>query len=200
MNAPHAQRGRLTLRLHLILNHQSLALVVNLLGELGGNGVVSCDILHHETLVAFHSLENGRFFNGPFTDKSPLILGLGVLLLSLGRDPSRFPALGELFQERRFQGCRLLLTKVSWCWDLAVTLNQEQLAVAQTYRERRLLRNRRGISLVLSLLSMSIAHESGRGDQSRSKSCIETHDGRSAQQLRDVGARRKTNKGSIDPE
>lgn len=100
-------RGRLTLRLDLILNHQRLALVINLLGELGRDGVVSGRILHNETLVAFNSLENGRLFDGPVTDISPVILRFRVLLLGVGRDPSGIPAFGELFEERRFQVCRL---------------------------------------------------------------------------------------------
>lgn len=33
---------------------------------------------------------------------------------------------------------------------------------------------------MLSLLSMGVTHESGRGDQDRSESWIETHDGRAA--------------------
>lgn len=106
-----AQRCKLTLRFHLILNHQRLALVVNLLGELGGNGMVSRNVLHNKTLVALHSLENGGFFDGPFTDIGPLILRLGVILFGLGRSPSRFPALGELFKERRLEGCRLVYRK-----------------------------------------------------------------------------------------
>ena len=111
-----AQQRKLTLRLDLVLNHQSLALVVNLLGELGGNGVVSRRVLHDKTLVTLNSLENGRFFDGPLTNVGPLFLRLGVVLFGLGRSPSGFPALGELFEERRLQGCRLVNAKVSRCW------------------------------------------------------------------------------------
>ena len=88
--------SRLTLRLDLILNHQRLALVINFLGELGGDGVVSGRILHNETLVALDSLENGGLFDGPITDISPVILRLRVLFFGVGRDPSGIPAFGEL--------------------------------------------------------------------------------------------------------
>ena len=111
-----AQRCKLTLRFHLILNHQRLALVVNLLGEFGGNGMVSRSVLHNKTLVALNSLENGRFFDGPLTNVGPLFLRLGVVLFGLGRSPSGFPALGELFEERRLQVGWLVNAKVSRCW------------------------------------------------------------------------------------
>jgi hypothetical protein len=102
-----ATRSRLTLRLDLILNHQRLALVINLLGKLGGDGVVSGGILHNETLVALDSLENGGLFDGPVPDIGPVILRRRVLLFGVGRDPSGIPAFGELFEERSFQVCRL---------------------------------------------------------------------------------------------
>ena len=101
-------RSELTLRFDLILNHQSLALVVNLLGELGGDSVVSSRVLHDETLVALHSVENGCFFDSPVTDIGPVFVRLGVVLFSVGRSPSGFPALSELFEERCLQVGRLI--------------------------------------------------------------------------------------------
>lgn len=101
-------RSGLTLRLDLILNHQSLALVVNLLGELGGDSVVSSRVLHDETLVALHSVKNGCFFNSPVTNIGPVFVRLGVVLFGVGSSPSGFPALGELFEERCLQVGRLI--------------------------------------------------------------------------------------------
>lgn len=101
-------RSGLTLRLDLILNHQSLALVVNLLGELGGDSVVSSRVLHDETLVALHSVKNGCFFNSPVTDIGPVFVRPGVVLFGVGSSPSGFPALGELFEERCLQVGRLI--------------------------------------------------------------------------------------------
>ena len=101
-------RSGLTLRLDLILNHQSLALVVNLLGELGRDSVVSSRVLHDETLVALHSVKNGCFFNSPVTDIGPVFVRPGVVLFGVGSSPSGFPALGELFEERCLQVGRLI--------------------------------------------------------------------------------------------
>lgn len=98
-----AKQSRLTLRLDLILNHQSLALVVDLLRELGGNGVVGSRVLDDEALVALHSLQNRRLFDLPGTDVGPFLLRLGVILLSVGRSPSGFPAIGELLKEGSFE-------------------------------------------------------------------------------------------------
>lgn len=94
------------MRLDFVLNHQGLALVVNLLGELGRDGVVSSSVLHDQTLVALNTLEDGGLLDCPFTDVSPLILGLGILLC-VGRLPPRIPAVCELFQEGSFEVGRL---------------------------------------------------------------------------------------------
>jgi hypothetical protein len=47
-----------TLKLNLVLYDQGLALVVNLLWEFGGDGVVSSLILYDQTLVSNHAAEN----------------------------------------------------------------------------------------------------------------------------------------------
>jgi hypothetical protein len=62
------------LKLDLVLNNESLALVLNLLWELGRNGVVSGRVLDDETLIAFHPLEDSWLFDGPFSNVCPLLI------------------------------------------------------------------------------------------------------------------------------
>lgn len=50
------QRGRPTLKLDFILNHQCLVRIVDLLIEFGGDGVMSGRVLDDETLVAHNGL------------------------------------------------------------------------------------------------------------------------------------------------
>lgn len=88
------------LRLDFILDHQGLALVVNLLGELGRDGMVSGRVLHNQTLVTLHSLENGGLLNSPLADKGPVLIRLGVDLLRVRGLPPGLPVVGELLQER----------------------------------------------------------------------------------------------------
>ena len=105
------RRCGLTLRLDLILNDEGLALVVNLLGELGRDGVVSGRVLDDETLVALHALQDGRLLDGPLAHVGPVFLRRRILLLSMRRGPPGGPVLGELLQERRLQRGRLGGTK-----------------------------------------------------------------------------------------
>lgn len=95
------------LRLDFILDHQGLALVVNLLGELGGDGVVSGRVLHNQTLITLHSLEDGGLLNSPLANKGPILLGLGVNLLRVRGLPPGLPVVSELLQEGGFQGSGL---------------------------------------------------------------------------------------------
>jgi hypothetical protein len=74
------------LRLDLVLNNQGLALVVNLLGEFGGDGVVGSGVLYDQTLVTIDPLEDGRLLDSPFANVGPVILRL-VVLLRVGRLP-----------------------------------------------------------------------------------------------------------------
>jgi len=72
---------RLTLQLDLILNNKRVVLVVNGLGELGGDGVVSSLVLDDQSLVTFHALQHGWLLHCPGTDVRPLlVVGLDVLL------------------------------------------------------------------------------------------------------------------------
>lgn len=89
----------LTLELNLILNNQGLILVVNLLGELGRDGMVSGGVLDHQTLVALNALQHGGLLDRPFTDVGPILLRLGILLLRVGGSPSGVPVVRELLQE-----------------------------------------------------------------------------------------------------
>lgn len=70
-----------TLKLDLVLNDEGLVLVVDLLRELGGDGVVSGLVFEHETLVALNALENTGLLNGPGADIRPFLLGGLVVLL-----------------------------------------------------------------------------------------------------------------------
>jgi hypothetical protein len=96
-----------TLQLDLILDDKSLALVVNLLGEFGRNGMVSGSVLHHQTLIPFNALEDGGLFNRPLADVGPVLIRLGVLLFGVGWSPSAIPVISKLLQERSFYGGRL---------------------------------------------------------------------------------------------
>ncbi|KAI6761764.1 hypothetical protein HG531_002317 [Fusarium graminearum] len=87
------------LHLDLVLNNKSLALVVNLLGELGGDSVVSGGVLDNKTLIAVNSLVLDRLLNGPLADVCPLLLRAGRILLCVRGLPSLVPVVGELFKE-----------------------------------------------------------------------------------------------------
>ena len=67
--------SRLTLELDLILNHQGVVGVIDGLGELGGDGMVGSWVLDHETLIAFDTLVDGGFLNGPLSDIGPVLIG-----------------------------------------------------------------------------------------------------------------------------
>ena len=72
---------QLTLELDLVLNNKRVILVVNGLGELGRDGVVSGFVLDDQTLVALHALEHRRLLNGPCANVCPLfIVALDILL------------------------------------------------------------------------------------------------------------------------
>lgn len=70
------------LRLDFILHNEGLALVVNLLGELGGDSVMGGRVLDNQTLVALHAREDGGLLNCPLANVGPVLLRLRVVLLS----------------------------------------------------------------------------------------------------------------------
>jgi hypothetical protein len=78
---PNSLRAKkLTLKLDFVLNNESLVLVVNGLGELGGDGMVSGLVLDNQSLVTFHAFEHRRLLNGPSTNVCPLLLIVDLLL------------------------------------------------------------------------------------------------------------------------
>lgn len=93
--------SKLTLELDLILDNEGLALVLNLLRELGRDGMMSCGVLDHKTLVTFHALVDMRLLDGPFSYVCPFLILVGPLgvLLGVRGLPSRFPIVGELLDE-----------------------------------------------------------------------------------------------------
>src|SRR5690242_1556688 len=101
------QCNRLTLKLNLVLNDQGVVLVVDRLGELGGNGVVSSLVLDDKTLVTLNTLQDGGLLDGPVADVSPLlVIGLDVLLCVRGL-PSVLPVICELLEEGSLERGRL---------------------------------------------------------------------------------------------
>lgn len=99
-----------TLELGLVLDDKSLALVVNLLGELGGDGVVGGLVLDDQALVSLHSLVDGGLLDSPLADVRPLLLLLACaleVLLCVGGLPPRLPVIGELLKEGSLEGCGL---------------------------------------------------------------------------------------------
>lgn len=67
---------RLTLEFDLILNDEGFALIIYLLGEFGGDGMVSCRVLDNKTLVTLYGLEDRWLFNRPLAHVGPLLGGL----------------------------------------------------------------------------------------------------------------------------
>jgi hypothetical protein len=97
----------LTLQLHLVLDDEGLALVLDLLGELGGDGVVSGGVLNHQALITLDALEDMGLLYGPLSNVGPLLVllvGAGGVLLSGGRLPAGIPAIGELLKEVGLDG------------------------------------------------------------------------------------------------
>ena len=92
------------------MNNESLALVFNLLWELGRDGVVGSGVLDDKALVTLHTLEDMRLLYSPFSNISPLLIllsrALGILL-SMGWLPSGLPIVCELLNEIGLDGGRL---------------------------------------------------------------------------------------------
>lgn len=66
---------RHTLKFNLVLHNQILALGIDLLGEFGGNCVVSSLVFENKTLVALNTLQYLWFLNVPCADELPFIFG-----------------------------------------------------------------------------------------------------------------------------
>ena len=98
------------MKLDLVLHNKCFALVVNLLWELGRDGMMSSSVLDYQTLITLHSLEDGWLLDGPFADVCPLLilfLGTFGVLLGVGRLPSGLPVICKLFNEVCLQLGRL---------------------------------------------------------------------------------------------
>ena len=103
------------MELDLVLDNEGLSLVVNFLGKLGRDGMMSCGILDDKTLVAFHALVDMRLLDSPFSNICPFLIffggALGVLL-GMGWLPSGLPIVGELLDKVTLDGSRLCILKL----------------------------------------------------------------------------------------
>lgn len=103
------------MKLNFVLNNEGLSLVINLLWELGGYGMVSCSVLDYKTFVAVHSLVHMWLLDGPLSNVCPflvLVRALGILL-GVGWLPSGLPVVCELFKEVTLDGGRLCEERIS---------------------------------------------------------------------------------------
>jgi hypothetical protein len=75
------------LELDFVLYDKCIFLVGDWLVELGGDGMMSCLVLEHKTLVALNASEDGGLLDLPGADVLPFLLG--VLLLGVRGLPSR---------------------------------------------------------------------------------------------------------------
>ena len=89
-----------TLKFDFVLDNEGLALVVNDLGKLGRNGMMSGLVFENETLVTLHALEDCRLFDRPGADIGPVLVS--VCLFCVRGLPSCLPVIGELLQKRSF--------------------------------------------------------------------------------------------------
>jgi hypothetical protein len=97
------------LKLNLILSDEGLALVVNLLGEFGRDGMVSSCVLDDQALVTLHALEDMGLLYRPFSNICPLLFLSRALrvLLGMGWLPPFLPVVCELLDEIGLDGCGL---------------------------------------------------------------------------------------------
>jgi hypothetical protein len=72
---PELRTRRRTLQFDFVLHDQCLLLAVDGLGELGGDGMVSCLVLDYKALVANHAAKNCGLLDGPVADIRPLFGG-----------------------------------------------------------------------------------------------------------------------------
>lgn len=115
------------MKLDLVLDNECLSLVLNLLGELGRDGMMSCGILDNKTFVALHALVYMRLLYSPLSNVCPFLIFVRTLCVLLGvrRLPSCLPIVCELLEEVRLELGRLRRKKLarqcaielrhSWC-------------------------------------------------------------------------------------
>lgn len=94
----------LTLELDFVLNDKRFPLVIDLFGEFGGDGMMGCRVLDHETFIALNTLEYRGLFDSPLSDICPFLISLRIFLLCMRRRPALCPVIRKLFQE--------------WCLDV----------------------------------------------------------------------------------
>jgi hypothetical protein len=102
------------------LDDEGLALGVDLLRELGRDGVMGSRVLDDQTLVTLHALVDGRLLDSPLANVGPLLL-TGVVLLRIGRLPPGLPVVGELLEEGSLELGRLrieLALNATNCQDM----------------------------------------------------------------------------------
>jgi hypothetical protein len=97
------------LKLDFVLDNECLSLVINLLGELGRDGMMSCSVLDDKTLVALHALVDMGLFYSPFSNICPFLILVRTLcvLLGMGWLPSGLPIVCELLKEVGLELSRL---------------------------------------------------------------------------------------------
>jgi hypothetical protein len=117
----------LTLKLDFVLDNECLSLVLNLLGELGRDGMMSCSILDNKAFVALHALVYMRLLYSPLSNVCPFLILVRTLCVLLGvrRLPSCLPIVCELLEEVGLELGRLRRKKLarqcaielrhSWC-------------------------------------------------------------------------------------
>lgn len=71
------------MELNFVLDHQGLALVIDLLVEFGGDGVMCGGILDDKAFVAINGFQHVWFLDGPLSNIGPVLFCLGVLFLGV---------------------------------------------------------------------------------------------------------------------
>jgi hypothetical protein len=97
------------------LDNECLSLVLNLLGELGRDGMMSCGILDDKTFVALHALIDMRLLYSPLSNVCPFLILVRTpcVLLGMGWLPSCLPIVCELLEEVGLELGRLRRKKLA---------------------------------------------------------------------------------------
>jgi hypothetical protein len=103
------------LKLDFVLDNECLSLVLNLLGELGRDGMMSCGILDNKTFVTLHALVDMRLFYSPLSNVCPFLILVRTpcVLLGMGWLPSCLPIVCELLEEVGLELGRLRRKKLA---------------------------------------------------------------------------------------
>ncbi len=71
------------LKLDLVLNDQSLTLVIDCRGKFCGNGMMSSRVLDNKPFVARNTWKDLGLLDRPFSNILPVLISLGVFLFSM---------------------------------------------------------------------------------------------------------------------